>query len=171
MHLTIRLFSALSQAKDAVKGTAKEIAKDAKRTTDAAKQTLQDDFRAVAQAVADSSDKIDKNIRGTDKERFQAAEEASKQAEQKDRKFVLNEHNENPFNKAAKMAHDTKEALKDKAMNAAESTIDATKSAAQKAKDSAMREAHSSEGYSEPSKNEQTKLLMFLSLSLSLSLF
>ncbi len=160
IRFTRQWYSALSRTRDAVKGTAKDIAKDVQRTATVANETLQDDFRAVAQAVADTSDSIDEKIRGTDKERFHAAEEAGRQAKQEDRAFVFGEQAENPFNKAAKMAHETKESIKDKvegasesAKNAKDSAMDATKSAAQKAKDSAKRAAHSAEGYPEPSTN------------------
>lgn len=150
----IRIFSALSKTKEAIKGTAKEVAKDVKRTAAAANETLQDDFRAVGQAIADSSDKMDEKVRGTDKERFHAAEEASQRAAQEDRKFVFNEQAENPFNKAAKMTHEAKEYIKDTADDA----INSAKEAAQKTKESAMRAAHSKEGYSEPSTKQVRRL-------------
>lgn len=167
------------ELKDSVVGTAKSIAKDAKKVTTAASQTLQDDFNSIGQAVASASERIDQTVRGTDQERFHTAEEAGKRAEAEDKKFVFNEHAENPINKAAKMAHEAKETIKDKMSDTKESikdtmggakdnikdeitnskeniqekiehTKDASKSVYEKSKDAAIRAQHSNQGYSEP---------------------
>ena len=87
------------------------MAQDAKRASAAASQVLKDDFQAVAEAVAEASDKIGGKVRGSGEEQFKQAEEAAKQAEREDRKFVMDGNTENPFNKAAKMAHDSKESF------------------------------------------------------------
>ena len=107
--------------KEAASGTIKEMGKDAQNAAQAAKETLTDDFRAVADSIAKSSDKIDEKFRGTDKERFHAAEDAAKRAEQEDRKFVFSEHAENPFNKASKTMNEAKEYAKDNLENAKQS--------------------------------------------------
>ena len=180
------------ELKDSVVGAAKSIAKDARKVTAAASQTLNDDFHSIGEAVASASDridqhiksaseKIDQTVRGTDQERFQAAEEAGKRAENEENKFVLSEHAENPLNKATKMAHETKEHVKDKihdakdtvkdtihdakntvknkihdakekASDVKENVVDETKSVYEKSKDAAIRAQHSTEGYSEPRK-------------------
>lgn len=115
----IKFISYSSQIKESIVGTAKSVKKDAKSATAAASQALQDDFQAVGDAVANASDKIDEKVRDTGKERFHAAEEAAQRSEEEDRKFVMSEHAENPFNKAAKMAHDAKESAVNSAKRAA----------------------------------------------------
>ena len=156
------------ELKDSVVGTAK----DAKKVTAVAAQTLQDDFHSIGQAVATASDRIDQTVRQTDKERFHVADDPGKRAEQEDKKFVFNEHAENPLNKAAKMAHDAKESIKEKMTNTKENireklnntkediienlnhtnenikekltdAKDAAKSAYEKSKDAVVRSQHS----------------------------
>ena len=92
------------------------MAQDAKRASAAASQVLKDDFQAVAEAVAEASDKIGGKVRGSGEEQFKQAEEAAKQA---DRKFVMDGNTENPFNKAAKMAQEAKESVKASVSSAA----------------------------------------------------
>ena len=95
------------------------MAQDAKRASAAASQVLKDDFQAVAEAVAEASDKIGGKVRGSGEEQFKQAEEAAKQAEREDRKFVMDGNTENPFNKAAKMAQEAKESVKASVSSAA----------------------------------------------------
>lgn len=76
------------------------------------------------------------------------------------------EHTENPFNKAAKMASDAKEAVVDKArawkQSAQEAMSDAKESAQDRAqrisKEAAFRAQHSKEGYSEPHESIASKI-------------
>lgn len=169
----LRLFaSRAKELKDSVIGTAQSISKDAQSVASNFKQAVQDDFRTVRQAASDTADKIDAKVRGTDQERTENAETSA------ENKYFFSEHSENPLNKAAKTAHEAKEAVKDKAKNTYEtakdtmdsakgkydstkqsaknafqstSAQDTVKTAEQKATDAAMRAQHSSEGYSEPS--------------------
>ena len=141
-------YSVSTKLKESVTGTAKSVAQDAKRATAAASQALQDDFQAVASAVASSSDKLDEKVRDTGNERFHAAEEAAAKAEKEDRKFVMSDHSENPINKATKMAHNAKDSVKE--------TLD---SAAQKAASSAKRAANAANlSYSEPTESMTQKV-------------
>lgn len=120
-----------SLLKDSVVGTTKSVAKDVQKTAKAAKEVLEEDVRAVESVIANASDKTDRVIRGTDKERFHAAEDAAKRAQNEDEKFVLSEHSENPVNKAAKMAHEAKDSVigsfSGKVEKAAERVIDSVK--------------------------------------------
>lgn len=179
MFRLVRIRYSSKELKDSVVGTAKSIAKDAKKVTAAASETLQDDFNSIGQAVASASERIDQTVRGTDQERFHAAEEAGKRAETEDKKFVFSEHAENPINKASKMAHEVKEAVKEKVGNAKKSIKDkigdakeniqektdnaketikekvndtkkVAESAFEKSKAAAIRAQHSDQGYSEP---------------------
>lgn len=126
----VRLYASRAQElKEAVSGTVKEMGKDAKSTAKAARETLQDDFQAVADSIARASNKIDEKVRGTEKERFHAAEEAGAKAEQEDQKFVFSDHAENPFNKAGKMMHEAKESAKDNIQNAKEAMKEGLSSA------------------------------------------
>lgn len=120
IRLNRQVFSALSRTKEAVKGTTKEIAKDLKRTVIAANETLKDDFRAIAGAVAENSNqKFNEDVT----HKFHdSAEEARKFVPQDDRKFVLNDKAENHFNKTAKMVHDTKKYFNEKVSSTQNST-------------------------------------------------
>ena len=116
LRIKLASFSFSSQVKDSVVGAGKSVAQDAKRASVAASQVLKDDFQAVAEAVAEASDKIGGKVRGSGEEQFKQAEEAAKQA---DRKFVMDGNTENPFNKAAKMAQEAKESVKASVSSAA----------------------------------------------------
>jgi hypothetical protein len=120
-----------SLLKDSVVGTTKSVAKDVQKTAKAAKEVLEEDMKAVESVIANASDKTDRVIRGTDKERFHAAEDAAKRAQNEDEKFVLSEHSENPVNKAAKMGHEAKDSVigsfSGKVEKAAERVLDSVK--------------------------------------------
>ena len=117
------------ELKDSIAGTAKSVAGDAKSVASTAKNVIQDDFRAIAQSVANASGAVDQSVRGTSQERFREAEEAARRAETEDRTFVFSESAENTVNKALKMGSEAKDAVKD---------------ATRKAKDSAAQSFESS---------------------------
>ena len=168
-----RFLGAFLNAKEAVKGTAKEVAEDGKRAAMAASETLQDDFRAVADAVANPSDSINAKVLETNKERLHVAKG------QEDRRIVFSEHAENTLNKTAKKVHDAKESIKEKVHDAKESleilahdtkegikettqsATETVKSAAKEAKDSAIRASHS-KGFSES--RIQKHIIHFISI-------
>lgn len=68
-------------AAQSVKDSAKSIAKDAENVAKSAKNVLKKDFDKACGAATAASDKIDEKVRGTDKERFHAAQEAARRAE------------------------------------------------------------------------------------------
>lgn len=168
MFRLLRIHYSSKELKDSIVVTAKSIAKDAKKVTAVASETLKDDFNSIGQAVASASERIDQTVRATDQERFHAAEEAGKRAEAEDKKFVFSEQAENPINKASKMAHEVKETVKEKVGDAKETIKDkiegakeniqektgnakeAAESAFEKSKAAAIRAQHSNQGYSEP---------------------
>ena len=57
--------SRVKEFKEAVRGTAQTISKDAQSAASSFKSSIQDDFRAIGQAVADSSDKIGESTKKT----------------------------------------------------------------------------------------------------------
>lgn len=70
-----------SQIKDAAQEFAKSIAKDAQKVATNARNTLKEDFERASGAAGYASEVIDEKVRGTDKERFHAAQEAAERAE------------------------------------------------------------------------------------------
>lgn len=78
-HLIFRSLS--SQIKDSAKEFAKSIAKDAQKVANNARETLKEDFEKASGAAGYASEVIDEKVRGTEKERFHAAQEAAERAE------------------------------------------------------------------------------------------
>jgi hypothetical protein len=131
---TVRIYSSRArEMKDAVGGTAKEMAKDAKNTAKAASNTLKEDFRAMEQSAGQKSDELDAKVRGTDKVRLHAADEAAERASKEENKFVFSDHAESPLNKAMKMAHEAKQSIK----TAGNTISESAKSTSGKIEDSA----------------------------------
>jgi hypothetical protein len=103
----------MKEGVESVKQTGESIASDLKGVGGHIRNVIKDDLDKATDRVIQGSEAIDQTVRKTNQTQNEVANEAAKRAKNEDEKYVLSQHAENPFNKAAKMAHDAKEAVMD----------------------------------------------------------